>query len=94
MKLDPESQFVPNFANISEILESFQLELSTFELAKSGIENCTVIVTCSTSQYVLRVYRQDKKTEQDIILETAFVEYLGSHGIPVATPIFNASGQN
>lgn len=89
MKLYPESQFNPNFENLSEILSHYSLTLEKFELANSGIENCTVFVKTNDGNYVLRIYRQDKKTEYDVLLETNFVRYLHENDVPVAVPIEN-----
>jgi len=62
-------------------------------MADSGIENATIMVRTSSGQYVLRVYRQNKKTDEDIQHELGFVSYLGENGIPVAPPLANLKGR-
>lgn len=92
MKLNPESQFRPNLKNLSAILQHYSLALEKFNLATSGIENCTAFIKTNKGRYVLRIYRQDKKTAAEIQLEISFVRHLHKHGIPVAVPVNNQAG--
>jgi Ser/Thr protein kinase RdoA (MazF antagonist) len=94
MKLDPHAQFEPTFDNLTAIISQYGLLLRTFELAKSGIENCTVFIETNKGAYVLRVYRQAKKTHAEIELEISFINYLHEHTIPVAAPINNQAGES
>lgn len=92
MKLNPKGQFAPTVENLSEILSQYSRSLKSFELARSGIENCTVFVDTDGGRFVLRVYRQSNKTEDDIQLEAEFVDYLHGQDIPVAVPIKSQAG--
>lgn len=92
MKIDAEKQFTPSHERIAEILESYDLQLVAYKSAQSGIENCTLFVDTSKGNYVLRIYRQDKKTNEAIIAEFDFVQYLSKHAIPVAPAIKNLNG--
>ncbi|MCW1908392.1 MAG: phosphotransferase [Candidatus Saccharibacteria bacterium] len=92
MKINPESQFRPTVKNVSEILAYYSLTLVRFKPANSGIENCTLFIETSSGDYVLRIYRQAKKSESEILLEINFVTYLYEHGLPVAKPLPNTTG--
>jgi len=89
MKLQHQTQFVPTRENVASLLSEYGLPLASYKLADSGIENCTIIVKAISGKYVLRIYRQYKKSDEDIQDELNFVVYLGKNGIPVATPIAN-----
>ena len=93
MKINTELQFLPTRDNISNILNYYGLSLNTFEPAQSGIENCTIFVDTSNSTYALRVYRQQKKSNQEILEEIRFVDYLQTEGIPVAPVVPNNGGK-
>ncbi len=92
MKINPESQFSPTVKNVSEILAHYSLALVRFKPANSGIENCTLFVETSSGDYVLRIYRQAKKSKSEVLLEINFVTYLHEHGLPVAKPLPNTTG--
>ncbi len=93
MKIDNQNQFVANTEEVSAILRRYGLELSGYTLATSGIENISLFVSANSEEYVLRVYRKHKKSDESIRQELDFVVYLGKHGIPVATPIPNNNGE-
>lgn len=55
-----------------------------FKPATSGIENTTIIISVASGKnYVLRVYRPDKKTRSDIALEIDFMRQLQDAGLAV-----------
>jgi Ser/Thr protein kinase RdoA (MazF antagonist) len=94
MKLHQDAQFVPSRENISSLLARYGQELISYKPADSGIENCTVIAQAMSGIYVLRVYRQHKKSDKEIERELEFVAYLGRHSIPVALPIVNLNKES
>jgi Ser/Thr protein kinase RdoA (MazF antagonist) len=93
MKLNETTQFSPTKGNISSLLSMYELELVSYDLAKSGIENCTVLVTSTSGDFVLRVYRQDKKTDADILLEIDFARFLHENELPIAVALPNVNGE-
>jgi homoserine kinase type II len=93
MKLDAESQFTPTKQNITGILSAYDIALTTYRSAKTGIENCTMHITSGQERYVLRVYRQNKKSDAAILSELKFIDYLLHNCIPTIPAITNKSGQ-
>ncbi len=93
MQLYPNNQFIPSHENVSLFLAQYGLQLVEYHLANSGIENCTVISQTTSGGYVLRIYRQHKKSDADIRQELDFVTYLYQHNTPVAPPIANTNGE-
>jgi homoserine kinase type II len=89
MKIDAELHFQPTHKNISDILKNYSLSLIAYEPAQTGIENCTIFVDTNHGAYVLRIYRQQKKTDKEILQEIRFIDYLHAKGIPVAPMIPN-----
>lgn len=81
MKVEADNHFKPSGAQIARILEFYGLELEDYRLATSGIENTTLIVRCTKGEYVLRVYRQHKKTDEHIHQEIRFTAFLFEHGV-------------
>jgi len=82
-KLSPENQFPPTEASIRQILAQYGLPLTRYKPAKSGIENLTLIIWSDDHKYVLRVYRQHKKSDSDIRLELDFMKALHDEGLPL-----------
>jgi Ser/Thr protein kinase RdoA (MazF antagonist) len=90
MKLDQHAQFIPTRDNVQQFLSHYGLTLGSFEAAKSGIENCTLIIRTNADKHVLRVYRQANKSLQQIRQELAFVRYLHDHGVAAVACIANS----
>lgn len=93
MKIDAEKQFRPTQQSVADILAAYNLTLASFEPAQTGIENCTLFVKTNKGDFVLRVYRQSKKTQDEIALEIDFVRYLDENDIPVARAVANTKGE-
>jgi Ser/Thr protein kinase RdoA (MazF antagonist) len=92
-KLSPENLFVPSQKNVSAILTRYNLSLTRFEQATSGIENLTLIVWSQRKRYVLRVYPQNKKSDAAILLELDFMSHLRKQGLPVPAIISSSNKQ-
>lgn len=92
MKLNPDDQFNFSENSVRAILKPYTLSLITFEAAKSGIENTTLLVNTDKGKFVLRVYRQNKKTDVAIQEEIRFTNFLAQNTLPVAKII--ASSQH
>lgn len=89
MKLEQDKQYVPTDDTLKDILSQYGLNYISSKLATSGIENTTIIIDTQTGKYVLRVYRQDKKSTEEILTELEFTQYLQIHGIKVADVLKN-----
>ena len=84
-KLHPQSQLRPTTESIAIILAHYGLPPLPYRAAQSGIENLTLLVGDAAWCYVLRVYRQDKKSDADIRRELDFMEALRRGGLPLPT---------
>lgn len=91
-KLFPEHQPRVTSGFVREILKLYGLELLDYDLAKSGIENTTIIAKTNSAKVVVRIYRQQKKSNEEITTELDFMEFLRTHGIPTTKVIRNISG--
>jgi Ser/Thr protein kinase RdoA (MazF antagonist) len=92
MKFDSSKQFQPNEKPLQEILSFYSLTLLKFETANSGIENTTLITECSEGKYVLRIYRKSKKSDDHILEEISYMNFLYSNGFRVPKIIKSSSG--
>lgn len=89
MAYKKSGQFDATKQELQVILEHFGINKFDFKAAESGIENSTFIVTTGTQKLVLRVYRQDKKTIEEVMLEIEFMETLRGQGLAVPSIIIN-----
>lgn len=89
MKLNPADQFNANKKSVAAVLEHYALRLISFETAKSGIENTTLIVDTSKGKFVVRIYRQNKKSDVAINEENKFTQYLAQASVPTPKIIPN-----
>lgn len=78
-KLFPERhpQITPAFTEA--FLKAYDRQVISYELAKSGIENTTLIIKTPKDQVVLRIYRQNKKSLQEMQTEIDFMQFLRGH---------------
>lgn len=93
MKIDSHRQFQPTNSKVHDILVEYGLTLQDYQLATTGIENITIIANCNEGKYVLRLYRQNKKTDEYIEQEWSFVDFLHENGFPVAQLVTNKDGE-
>lgn len=91
-KLFPENQPTMSDEFIHAVASHYDIEVIKYDLASSGIENSTVIIQSSSTKYVLRIYRQDKKTKADIETEINFMKHLRNHGLPIPSVIPSLDG--
>lgn len=68
---------------LEQILKKYNIYEFTFEEIKSGVENTSFIIKTKENNFVLRVYRKSKKTNQMIEEELQFQEYLRTQKIPI-----------
>lgn len=93
MKKVEDKQFKPTSNLLDKIFQQYGLNYVSYKLATSGIENTTLIVETTNNKYVLRVYRQAKKSTNDIIQEVEYTQYLRSNGISVPKVIKNSKNK-
>lgn len=93
MKLEQEKQFVPTDECLANLFKLYSLKFISHEAATSGIENTTLIVSINKAKYVARIYRQGKKSDDEIQLELNFMQHLMENGIKVPKVIKNIHGK-
>lgn len=79
--------------NLSVLLASWNINDFIFTEAEGGIENRTVIITTPEKKAVLRIYRQDNKTPEEVTAEIDFVRFLSSQTplVPALFPTNNGT---
>ena len=92
-KIDPKNQIVVSQDSLATILAEYGIYDFKFEEIKSGAENTTIKITTQEKDSILRIYRHQKKTDQDINLELEFQEYLQNLDIPIPQVYPNLNGQ-
>lgn len=92
-KLAPERHISITNEIVREILRSYSIAEFTFEQIHDGIENTSVRVESGGTKYVLRVYSQNRKSDEDVKFEILFQDYLRAHGIPIPAILPNEEGE-
>ncbi|HUD11151.1 MAG TPA: phosphotransferase [Candidatus Saccharimonadia bacterium] len=82
-------QFDASARSLRTLLNSYDIDPLKIAATKEGVENQTFMVDTRDQQYVLRVYRKDKKTTLEIEAEIDFMEFLGERGLPVPRVVPN-----
>lgn len=82
-KIDQENQILIKQESIAQILKQYSISDFTFKLITEGIANTSFVIESNENKYVLRVYAQNKRTNEDILFEVSFQDYLRSHDIPI-----------
>ena len=67
--------------------------LTSFKPINQGIENTSLFIESEDKRYVLRVYRQKRKTNEDISFEIQFQDYLRENRIPIPLMFPNLQGE-
>lgn len=78
-----DNQFPVNSTSVAGLLTQFSIYEFTYELLSGGIENTSIKVQSRSNEYVLRIYRKNKKSDQEINDELGFMNYLSSSGLPI-----------
>lgn len=68
---------------VEQILQSYRITDFTFKPFTQGIANTTVGITSNGRQYVLRIYALNRKTDDQILFELDFQNYLRRNGVPI-----------
>src|SRR3989344_5629881 len=91
-KLNPEKQYIVSKETLALILVRYGIGDFVFEPIHAGIENTSARIESGGKKYVLRIYKNSGKTDQEIQLELAFQDYLRENGIPIPLLYKNSSG--
>ncbi len=93
MKVHPERQIEVNKNNLQQLLSLYNITDFEFEVFTLGIENTSIKILTNDKNYVLRVYSQKNKPDQDIELELEFQDFLRQESIPIPVVYRNNSNQ-
>jgi Ser/Thr protein kinase RdoA (MazF antagonist) len=83
MKIHSDNQINIIDNTVALILKSYGISNFSFKPINQGIENTSLFVESEDKRYVLRVYRQKRKNNEDISFEIQFQDYLRENGIPI-----------
>lgn len=93
MKMHSENQIEVNQNTIKIILNNYGILDFIFKEIDQGIENTSLFIESENNKYVLRIYRQKRKIDEDISFEIKFQDYLRENGIPVPLIYPNLKGE-
>lgn len=93
MTLYSQHRLAPTPQLVGELLAGYGLALRRFEAAGTGMENTTLLASCAEGEYVVRIYRREKRGEADVRREVAFLQHLIAQGIPVPRFVARADGE-
>lgn len=82
-KLDPDKQILITRENLEIILLTYGISIFDFIPIDQGIANTSILIQSDNKKHVLRIYAQDRNTDQDILLELNFQDFLREKGIPI-----------
>jgi len=92
-KINSENQIQLNRKLIIRLLNFYDLTLVDFKEIKTGVENTSIFIKTNKGKFVLRVYRRNNKTKNEITQEVEFMDFLGSQGIPTPQVLSNSKGK-
>jgi Ser/Thr protein kinase RdoA (MazF antagonist) len=79
-------------ALLSDVLPNYDIKVPTeCKFLSLGL-NDTFLVTTGQNKYILRAYRKDWRSREDIHFELELLQHLKQQGIPVAAPIARKDG--
>ncbi len=93
LKLEPHNQIEVTEESISKFLDFYGINNFTFDAIKEGISNISLLVKSQEKKYVLRIYAQERKTNEEINFEIKFQDYLRSHNVPIPKIYPNRQGE-
>ncbi len=91
-KLEQDKQIVATQETIAEILKAYSISDFTFKHINEGIVNTSLVIESTGKKYVLRIYVQEGKSNEDIAFELQFQDYLRAQGIPIPIVHSNTEG--
>lgn len=72
-------------ALLTKLLKPYGVKSFSYELATTGIENTTLLVSAPPAELVVRLYRDGRATRASIETELEFMQKLAEAHVPVAT---------
>jgi len=91
-KLCAENKFNLTQKAVVSALRKYGITDFTFEPITRGIANTTVHIHAIGQEFVMRLYAQHRKIDQDILFELHFQDYLRENGIPIPRIYPNTNG--
>ena len=82
-KLNPENQINITNDTLTQILSAYDILDFTSSSIHEGISNTSFVIESGNKKYVLRIYAQNRKKQDDILFEIGFQDYLRENGIPI-----------
>ncbi|MDQ3076049.1 MAG: phosphotransferase [bacterium] len=81
-KLYPDNQIQITEESITKILSEYEIFDFTHQPIHEGIANTSFVIHAE-KKCVLRIYSQDRKSDEDVLFEIEFQDYLREQGIPI-----------
>ena len=79
-----QGQFEPTYETVKMFLKQWDISGSfMWAPIEKGLEHRSISISAPEQDYVLRVYRQDSITKEDIEKEVAFMNHLNRNKVPV-----------
>lgn len=95
MSYKKSGQFPASHKGLAALLKQYDIDSFSYYAAKSGIENATFVVAANDEKrFVLRIYRQNRKTDREMVRELEFMERLRAKELPVPKVYKNIRGAN
>lgn len=91
-KLEPHNQIEVTEEVIKKILDTYSIFDFSFKPINEGIANTSLIIESTDRKYVLRIYAQNRKSNEGIFFEIEFQDYLRSKDIPIPLIYKNVQG--
>lgn len=91
MKLEPANQISLSRRALTIILDAYDITDFAFSPIHKGIVNSSARITSGGREYVVRVYAQGK-SDDDVLFEVIFQDYLRGRGIPIPVVHRNKGG--
>lgn len=86
------AHFAITTENLRTLLQAYSVGDFTYSILGNGSSNHTLLITQQERQSVLRIYKPQGKTVDDIVNEIRFVHFLASHSLPVPSTVASKTG--
>ncbi len=91
-KLEQDKQIAATQESIAEILKAYSISDFTFKYIDEGIVNTSLVIDSGAKKYVLRIFAQEGKSNEDIAFELQFQDYLRAQLMPIRVVNTNTEG--
>ena len=75
------------------VLRYYNISTFTFEVITQGISNTTIKICSGGDIFIMRIYARKRRTDQQILFELLFQDYLREKGIPIPHIYRNIAGK-